>query len=94
MMYRPMTRSRHWLLSIVLLAGLTGNAQAQDEDAAQPDARLQGYQISTGEQGQTGAIMLPAKDARGAAGTWFTLIGLSLIGVGAMFKSGKRTHLD
>lgn len=68
---------------------LTPSAYAQEEPGDRPDARVEGYLL---EGNQAGRIMI--ENARGNATTWFILAGLGLLGIGVMFKSGRRTHLD
>ncbi|MBC7784990.1 MAG: hypothetical protein H7144_14220 [Burkholderiales bacterium] len=85
-------RSRQWTLPLLMVAALSSGAFGQEEPSERPDARVEGYQLSTGEQATVGRIML--EKGRGQAGSWFIFAGLGLLGIGVMFKSGKRTHLD
>jgi cytochrome oxidase assembly protein ShyY1 len=89
MMRQMFTPIRKHTLSLLLLVSLCSGAMAQDEDAARPDARLEGYQVSATEVGRV-MIEKPGSYAL----TWFILAGLGVLGLGVMFKSGKRTHLD
>ena len=57
-------------------------AQAYDEEAEARDARLEGYANKV------------AMDTGGMGLTWIGFVVLAVIGVSAMFKSAKRTHLD
>lgn len=76
-------------LSMLGLLILTPSVHAQDEPEDRPDARVEGYLL---EDNQVGRIMI--ENARGNATTWFILAGLGVLGIGVMFKSGRRTHLD
>lgn len=77
----------------LLMLGLlvwTPSSHAQEEDPQdRPDARVEGYLL---EGDQVGRIMI--ENASGNATTWFILAGLGILGIGVMFKSGRRTHLD
>lgn len=86
MIDRMPDRIKKLALPLVMVMCLSTGAVAQD-DEHQPDARLYGYK--DGES--TKVIELKPT---GTAGTWFILAGLGLLGLGVMFKSGKRTHLD
>ena len=81
--------TRKCILPLLLVAAMTSAAGAQEEDEQAPEGRLQGFSQLDGKVG-------PVKiaEARGGAGTWFMLAGLGVLGVGVMFKNGKRTHLD
>ena len=72
----------------LILIGLAGPVQAQADDESRPDARLEGYKMT---DGKVGPVTLPPS---GSGGTWAIFVLLGLLGVGVMFKNGKRTHLD
>jgi hypothetical protein len=57
-------------------------AFAQDEEGERRDARLEGYATKV------------AMDTGGLGLTWIAFILLAVIGVSALFKSAKRSHLD
>ena len=57
-------------------------ATAVDEEAEGRDARLEGYSQKV------------AMDTGGMGLTWIGFIFLAVIGVSALFKSSKRSHLD
>jgi hypothetical protein len=80
------------MLAAILL--VPGTALAQDEASDRPDARVEGFATggADGQNQQVGPLLI--KDGGGNAGTWFILVGLGLLGLGVMFKPGKRTHLD
>lgn len=79
-------RIKKLALPLVMVMCLGSGALAQDEEH-KADGRLWGY--IDGENTK----VIELKPA-GSAGTWFILAGLGLLGLGVMFKSGKRTHLD
>ena len=54
----------------------------QDEEGESRDARLEGYGTKV------------AMDTGGLGLTWIAFILLAVIGVSALFKSAKRSHLD
>jgi hypothetical protein len=54
----------------------------QDEEGEKRDARLEGYATKV------------AMDTGGLGLTWIAFIVLAVIGVSALFKSAKRSHLD
>jgi hypothetical protein len=72
------------LVTLSMAFGSPGAAMAQDEEE-KPDARLEGYLVN----GQVSRVMIDKP--RSTALTWF---GLGILGIGVMFKGGKRTHLD
>ena len=84
---------RRWLVMLAVAVSLLGGmpptaAVAQpppEEEEGTPDARFEGY---------PGNIPIKVKDVGGTAGTWAIFIVLAAIGVGVMFKSGNRSHLD
>jgi hypothetical protein len=78
---------RPFASAFVLLA-LASPASAQDDEEARPDARLEGYKLP---EGKVGPVALPPS---GSGGTWAIFVLLGLLGIGVMFKNGKRTHLD
>jgi hypothetical protein len=57
-------------------------AFAQDEEGEKRDGRLEGYAQKV------------AMDSGGLGLTWIAFIVLAVIGVSALFKSAKRSHLD
>jgi hypothetical protein len=57
-------------------------AQTADEEGEVRDARLEGYTQKV------------AMDTGGMGLTWLGFILLAVIGVSALFKSAKRSHLD
>jgi hypothetical protein len=54
----------------------------QDEEGERRDARLEGYGTKV------------AMDTGGLGLTWIAFVILAVIGVSALFKSAKRSHLD
>jgi hypothetical protein len=82
---------RKALLCAVLATATFGasGAQAQDEPGDLPDARLEGYRV-----GEAGVGRVAIEKPSGTALTWFALAGLGILGIGVMFKPGRRTHLD
>ena len=80
---------RKCILPLLVVAAMTSGASAQDDEEQRDEGRLQGFAKPDGKVGK-----IELTDARSGAGTWFILAGLGLLGVGVMFKSGKRTHLD
>ena len=54
----------------------------QDEEGERRDARLEGYATKV------------AMDSGGLGLTWIAFVLLAVIGVSALFKSAKRSHLD
>ncbi len=90
MMRAVMTIMRKFLRPLsagLILFCLAAPVSAQDDDEARPDARLEGYVV----EGKIQAVALPPS---GTAGTWAIFVVLSVLCIGVMFKSGKRTHLD
>lgn len=78
------------VLVFSIMIALSSVAMAQDDDESdRPDARTEGYLTADGKVQQ---IVL--KDGGGHATTWFILAGLGLLGLGVMFKTARRTHLD
>ena len=92
MMSRMQHVLRKALSGFVLAAMLLAPAQAmaQEEPDERPDARFEGY--LAGDKDQIARVM--NEKVGGNASTWFILAGLGLLGIGVMFKAGKRTHLD
>jgi len=76
------------LLTLIVLTALAAPAVAQD-DEVRPDARTEGF--IRGDAPPAPLVITPEK---GASTAWAILIVLGLVGVGVMFKNGKRTHLD
>ena len=69
-----------WLAAVTFLAPAA--ALAQEEDVKN-DARLEGY---------AGKVIVDGGDS--TALMWLLLVFLSMVALGVMFKSSKRTHLD
>ena len=77
---------------LVIAAILSASpAWAQDEEV-RPDARTEGYVKGEGQQAAAGPLFISPE--RGTSTAWFILAAVSAIGVGVMFKNGRRTHLD
>ncbi|MFT3787093.1 MAG: hypothetical protein QM770_13155 [Tepidisphaeraceae bacterium] len=70
-------------LAVLSLSSVALAAPARSEDAPPLEARELGY-------GQEVAM----KEPGGAAGSYFLLVGVSLLAIGVMFKNAARTHLD
>ena len=68
-------------LLLALPAG-TARAASSDDDEVQHDARTEGYQ---------GTVKL---EKNGTALTWLLFVFLGIIGLAALFKDPKRSHLD
>ncbi len=77
------------VLVFSVMIALSSAAMAQDEEEDRPDARTEGYLTVDNKVQQ---VVL--KDGGGHATTWFILAGLGLLGLGVMFKTARRTHLD
>jgi hypothetical protein len=82
-MMRGMMLQRRMSRLLVLGLLLLSPAIAMADDAIPVDGRLQGYKENMGPA-VPGSTTL----------TWLTLVGLGVLGVGVMFMSAKRTHLD
>ena len=85
---RLMWRAFTILLVLLLSLSMAPPAMAQRSDEEQElleeaDARLRGYESAD-------AILEDSSTAL----TYFLLAGLAVLGVGVMFKSARRTHLD
>ena len=83
-------RALTYCLAAFLAVAGASPAQAQDEDEAPPDARINGY--VSGDKVAPG--ILDPKDQRSNATVWFILAAAGAVGLGVMFKNGKRSHLD
>ena len=57
-------------------------ALARADDTPPPDARLMGYKSVVAPQPGSTALQ------------WLSLIGLGVVGLGMLFLSAKRSHLD
>jgi hypothetical protein len=78
-----MMLQRRMVRSMVLGLLLISPAIARADDAVPVDARLQGYKQNM------------APDVPGSTTvTWLTLVGLGVVGVGTLFMSARRSHLD
>jgi hypothetical protein len=79
-------RIKRWAIAVCLAAAfsVTAPSLSRADDTAPPDhdARLDGYP-------QTMLL-----DASGTAMTYIVMFLLGGLGLGVMFISGKRTHLD
>jgi hypothetical protein len=72
-------RAARWIvLGILVLSP----AMARADDAPTPDARLLGYKSAVEPQPGSTALQ------------WLSLIGLGVVGLGMLFYSAKRSHLD
>ncbi len=85
-MYQMFRKS---LLVLCATCLLSVEANAQEEASDRPDARLEGYASGNGQ-----VTVIQIDKGGGHAATWFILAGLGVIGLGVMFKPGKRSHLD
>ena len=72
-------------LCITSLAGVLAPlpALAQDEDEIKMDARLEGYEGTN--------VSVPNQST---ALIWLLFVFLGVVGLAALFKDAKRTHLD
>jgi hypothetical protein len=83
-----MLKWRKWIVSclmcavLALPAGAARAASNSDDDEIKNDARTEGYQTSV------------KVEKPGTALTWLLFVFLCIIGVAAMFKDPKRSHLD
>jgi hypothetical protein len=81
-----MTPMKHRLLplafSLITLLAPVAALAADEEETSQLEARMEGY--ATG-------VRLPSS---GTALTWFAVIFLAAMAIGALLKNAKRTHLD
>ena len=78
----PMVVAIFTLLVVYGYPVLAFAAQTVDEEAEGRDGRLEGYAQKV------------AMDTGGMGLTWLGFILLAVIGVSALFKSAKRSHLD
>ena len=85
----PRVRSalKNWLVAVctavvVYAHPVLAFAAAAQEEVEGRDARLEGYDMKV------------AMDTGGQGLSWILFIVLAVIGVSAMFKSSKRSHLD
>ena len=74
-------------LALAILVS-TSFAAADDDDAVQPDARLEGYT----HPGPAGPLVITPSS--GTSTTWILVVLLGAATIGVMCKSGNRTHLD
>jgi hypothetical protein len=75
-------------LGLLIVVSAPTAALAQPEEREIIDARLEGY---AAEKNQPVNVTL---EGGSTALTWVTFTVLAVIGLGAMFKDAKRTHLD
>lgn len=79
-MMRRMMRS--WIIRAFVPLVMLATAGMALADDAQPDARWMGYSQS----------MAPPAGSTGLQ--WLAVVGLGVVGLGLMFMSAKRSHLD
>jgi hypothetical protein len=83
MMLYMLKSARTGLLRFAICAAVFGTpALALADDAPQPEARLQGYNMDVSLKSGSTALI------------WFSLVALGVVGVGVTFLSAKRSHLD
>lgn len=70
--------------SLLVCSSAFAQNPAEDKESGPPDPRYVGY---------AGGIPVTLPESS-TAGSWAILAVLGLLGVGVMFKSGNRTHLD
>jgi hypothetical protein len=71
------------MLGLVLgLPAGAARAASSDDEEVQHDARTEGYQTSV------------KIEKNGTALTWLLFVFLAIIGMAALFKDPKRSHLD
>ena len=70
------------LLALSMAAAMPAVSHAEEQTIPDHDARLDGY---------AGNAVL---DAGGTGGTYIFLFLLGIVGLGCVFISGKRSHLD
>ena len=79
-MMPPMMRS--WMIRALALATMLIAPAAALADEAQSDARWMGYNQTVAPPPASTSLQ------------WLALVGLGVVGLGLMFMSAKRSHLD
>jgi len=69
-------------LALALPAGAARGASSNDDEEVLHDARTEGYQANV------------KVEKNGTALTWLLLVFIGIVGLAALFKDPKRSHLD